>query len=257
MARTKLTRSGRPRHAPEPGVSTLEARPVEVICASAGGAATSAGAGIGAPAAIARTLPCAPKPVATRPPSSTRRTSEVAPLAAARSGVQRGTLDRLRDGARIDVGARRSSARAALRDGARPRVSAEVAMAAARGGRSGRARASGAHPRRAGAARVAPAQVTTGEGPSERRFGRQPPSSPPARPVARSTQPTCVVTAGTTRVRVRQRDRRVNTRAAAHVLPTFANTIHPSPLSSQALPLVLRLQRQRSQPRVEIVIRVA
>ena len=122
--------------APDPALSTLYARPLAVTFASAGGEATSAGAGMEPPAAMARTLPCA-RPDATMPPTTARRISELAPLAAARSGTKRALVRSVRGcGARSVAQAADgvSSARAAERDGAHtPRLSSETDMTA-RGG---------------------------------------------------------------------------------------------------------------------------
>lgn len=132
----------RAARAPDPALSTLDAKPEAVTCASAGGAATSAGAGMGAPAAMARTE-SEPTPVATTPPSSTRRASEVAPLAAARRGTHRGTLLRQRDCARegADATARRSTRDAALPHGTRrPRAMMTLDIGDARRATGGAAR---------------------------------------------------------------------------------------------------------------------
>ena len=122
------------RHAqgasPDPAFRTLYARPLAVTFASLGGAATSAGAGMEPPAAMARAPPCAAKPEATMPPTSTRRISALAPLAATRSGAVVRALVRI-----VRIGGARSAARAgerrrhAMREGAHtPRLSRETDM---------------------------------------------------------------------------------------------------------------------------------
>ena len=80
---------------PDPDFRTLYARPLAVTLASLGGAATSEGAGMEPAAAIARAPPCTAKPDATMPPTSTRRISALAPLAATRSEATVRTLVRI------------------------------------------------------------------------------------------------------------------------------------------------------------------